>query len=293
MAIEARPIGDLPFGVRLRGVTDERLSDAGVRRRLRAALAESGLVILEDVEPSHRLQGLVGEVFGALKDYRDGAEAPAEAGRTFEVAEMVTGPDNCTIVEIGGRRLSGWMPWHFDQPYNPNPNPARVLRCGRVVPSGGLTGFLDGADLYRRLDPALRAAIEPCRVDYAFDLTLEGLRFGIPPGYRVVGRAGAARAAGAGGPVQTAAHPAVRLAPSGQKVLHVSPWMATGLVGGGDDLLEAVAQEILTLGASLGYFHQWRPSDIVIWDNLRMLHSSSGFDPAETRVMYRTTVKAA
>lgn len=39
------------------------------------------------------------------------------------------------------------------------------------------------------------------------------------------------------------------------------------------------------------YFHRWRPTDMVVWDNLRMLHSVSGHEPALPRVMHRTTVQ--
>ena len=78
-------------------------------------------------------------------------------------------------------------------------------------------------------------------------------------------------------------------------MLHVSPWMASGIHGENDiqanDLLEAVSQEISHLGRTCAYFHQWRPTDMLIWDNLRMLHSVTGCDPAFRRIMYRSTIK--
>jgi taurine dioxygenase len=294
MALTARPIGDPGFGVRIRGVSCERLDDDAARQFLREALAESGLVVLEDVDPSHRLQSLVGEVFGTLKGYRSEQTPGAAAPEPHVVTEMVTGPQNCTIVEIGGERLSGWMPWHFDQPYNPHPNPARVLRCGQSVPSGGLTGFLDGAELYRQIDPDLRAQIEQCSVRYTLNMAFKDFRFGVPADFRLVRQANGEGSNVSDDDLPNATHPAVRTSPTGHKVLHVSQWMTTGIAGrhddGGDALLDAVAHEIVRLSASLAYFHRWRPSDILVWDNLRMLHASSGFDPAQTRIMYRTTV---
>jgi len=285
MALTAAPIGNFDFGVRLDGVSSTRLQDPAVRQRLRDALAESGLVILTNVEPSDAMQLRVGEVFGRLKDY-----APGESGAQA-VAKLVTNPEDCTIVEIAGERLAGWMPWHFDQPYNAEPSTARVLRCGRRVTAGGLTGFLDGAQLYQRIDPALRARIEGCHVTYALNMAYADLRFGVPAGFRVVRQAKSADTPTPGEPVRTATQPAVRISPTGRKVLHVSPWMATGIAGGDDSLLEEVAQEIGRLSEQMAYFHDWQPSDILVWDNLRMLHSASGFEPAETRVMFRTTVQ--
>ena len=73
--------------------------------------------------------------------------------------------------------------------------------------------------------------------------------------------------------------------------------MALGVVGAGgerdargDDLLEAVSQEIRSLGRSTAYYHEWRPTDLLLWDNRRMLHSATGCDPEFTRIMCRTTV---
>ncbi|HYW17190.1 MAG TPA: TauD/TfdA family dioxygenase [Allosphingosinicella sp.] len=292
MEIDSRPIGGLPFGVRIRGVTCARLEDEEVRSFLRAALGKYGLLVLEEVELGHAAQALVGEVFGSLKDYRTDS-AQERPGRGGDVAEVVTEPGNCTVVEIAGRRLAGWMPWHFDQPYNERPNPARLLRCGRTVRSGGMTGFMDGAELYRRIDPSLRQAIEPCRVDYALDLSLHGLRFGRPAGFRIENGDSAAGAARPPAQPQRASHPAVRAVAGLGKILHLSPWMATGIHGCSDEgtLLEAVAQDIIRVSESEGYFHDWKLSDLLVWDNLRMLHASSGFDPADTRIMYRTTIK--
>lgn len=36
--------------------------------------------------------------------------------------------------------------------------------------------------------------------------------------------------------------------------------------------------------------HQWRPGDLVIWDNTGMLHHALPFDPTSQRLMHRTTL---
>jgi len=59
----------------------------------------------------------------------------------------------------------------------------------------------------------------------------------------------------------------------------------------GDALLEAVCQEINHLADVNSYHHQWRPTDMVIWDNWRVLHAVSGHPPSLERTMYRTTIK--
>jgi len=295
MTIETGSNGDHAFGARVRGISDKSLKDKGVRRHLRGLLAENGLIILEGVEPSHRLQVSVGEVFGTVKHYPADQRGKIGDEEVPGIGEMVSAPEKCTVVEVDGERLSNWMPWHFDQCYNESPNIARVLRCGRLS-AGGMTGFLDGVELYQKLDPEIRSQIETCSVTYALNLALEHLRFGRPAGFRVVRKPQVTDPAGSGADLQTATQRAVRTAATGHKVLLVSPWMATGIAGradaSGDALLEAVVQEILALSRSLAYFHTWQLSDMLVWDNLRILHSSSGTDPALTRIMYRTTVSA-
>ena len=39
------------------------------------------------------------------------------------------------------------------------------------------------------------------------------------------------------------------------------------------------------------YIHHWKPRDMVIWDNWRVLHSVNGCDPHYPRRMHRTTIK--
>ena len=38
------------------------------------------------------------------------------------------------------------------------------------------------------------------------------------------------------------------------------------------------------------YWHAWRPTDMVIWDNHRVLHGVEGCDPQYERRMQRTTI---
>ena len=87
-------------------------------------------------------------------------------------------------------------------------------------------------------------------------------------------------------------HPAIWTRPSGEKVLHVSPWQAAGIQGRenpeGNALLEALCQEIYT--KMTPYVHSWKPTDMIIWDNWRFIHSVSGHKPEYVRRMHRTTI---
>ena len=71
--------------------------------------------------------------------------------------------------------------------------------------------------------------------------------------------------------------------------------MAKGIEGredaDGEALLATVCDEIVAAAEQLSYFHRWQPTDMVIWDNWRMLHMATGCDPSYDRIMHRTTIK--
>ncbi|MDQ1159632.1 taurine dioxygenase [Sphingomonas sp. SORGH_AS 950] len=290
------PIDAHDFGARVGGLDIARLQDDTTRKQLRHLLADRGLLIIHNVEPDHILQASLSEAFGFVKAYPETESVRFRGSQVPAIGKMTSSPGAATVVEFGGRRLAGWMPWHYDQCYNDKPNCARTLRCGEQPKSGGMTGFLDGRELYRHLTEPLREAIAECEIVYQHNLSVADLRYGVPAGFRLVSLPQRQSAQPPSTP-RVASHPAIRYCTSGEPILHFSPWMATGIAGRpkpeGDALLDAIAHEIWQLADTLAYFHEWTPSDIIVWDNLRMLHSSTGHDPSESRTMFRSTIHAA
>jgi len=286
---------DLTFGARVGGVTYDNLGDDGLRRQINDLFEEYGLLILEDAEPSPRMQVAFSNVFGPLKDHPSQAVPRAGGDDLLGVIEMRHEPTSPGKYLVDGRPVSQWLPWHFDHCYTNQLNRAGVLRAVEVPPDGGLTGFVDGIALYNAISPEVRDEIEGEMVIYAMDVIMDNLRFGRPEGFveiEVADQATAVMAEFAGRP--RALHPAVWTRSSGEKVLHVSPWMAKGIEGRdgpeGEALLAAVSDEIVEKAKELSYFHRWQPTDMVIWDNWRCLHSVSGMSPDHTRCMHRTTI---
>jgi len=205
-------------------------------------------------------------------------------------------PNSGNVVELAGKRLSNWLPWHFDHCYNNELNRAGILRSVAIAAEGGRTGFADGIALYKAFPPELLAWIEGKEILYTLDTQYDTMRFGRRKDFAVIERKkmapGFEESARA---MPRAIHPAVWTRASGEKILHVSPWMSVGIVDAespeGDALLEAVCQEINHLADVNSYHHQWRPTDMVIWDNWRVLHAVSGHPPSLERTMYRTTIK--
>jgi taurine dioxygenase len=295
MTVTVQPIReDLVFGGRIVGLTLDNVGDPEVREQLNEAFEARGLLIFEDVEPTPEMQVAISTVFGPQKDHP--SSATPRVGESLGVIEIRHEPNAPGIVRLDGQLLAQWLPWHFDHCYNDELNRAGVLRAVDVPPDGGMTGFVDGIALYQAIAPEVRARIEGEKVIYAMDVVLENLRFGrperlvelsVPEGVPKVMEEYEHR--------PRAIHPAVWTRDSGEKVLHVSPWMAKGIEGFDDTeadlLLTEVCDEIVEAARDLSYLHRWEPSDMVIWDNWRILHSVSGSAPEFGRCMHRTTIK--
>ena len=295
--LDIRPLGeDVSFGVRVRGVTRAAVAEPSAREQINALFEKEGLIVFEDVEPSGEMHVALSTVFGPLKDHPSPAVQRVDGDAMLGVIDMPCKANGEGVIRIGGRPLSTWLPWHFDHCYNNELNRGGVLRAIDIPPEGGLTGFVDGIALYRALSPELRSKIEGRNVLYRMNVVMENLRFGRPADYVVLSEKPMTQEvmdAAAGMP--RAVHPAVWTRKSGEKVLHVSPWMAEGIEGDetdeGDALLDAVCREIFQKARACAYFHAWKPTDMLIWDNWRVLHGVSGHDPQYGRHMQRTTIR--
>lgn len=292
---DVRPLQEgLPFGVRIGGLTLEILQDKAIRDEIDALFVRHGMIVFEDVEQTDAMQLALSSCFGPLKEHPVKSLAMVDSDRMPGVIE-ISSKRGRGVVEVDGRQVSHWLPWHFDHCYNDELNRAGVLRSVERVEDGGITGFLDGIALYEQFPKALRDRIEGAEVIYTLATQYDALKFGRPAKYRMIEPKPTtpeflAQAAA----MPRAVHPAVWTRPTGEKCLHVSAYMSQGIVGNetpeGDALLEEVCQEINRLAETCSYHHKWRPSDMAIWDNLRMLHCVSGNNPDQERLMYRTTI---
>lgn len=294
---DVRPLQeDLSFGIRIGGLTRAQAEEPSIRAEVEAMFVERGMIVFEDVEQTDEMQIAISTIFGPLKEHPVKSLARVDSERMPGVIELHTKPHSGGVVEVNGKRVSHWLPWHFDHCYNDELNRAGVLRAVTIVDEGGITGFMDGIALYEAFPEDLRARIEGKEVLYTLSTQYDHLRFGVPAQYRMIEpkpSSDAFKAQAAAMP--RAIHPAVLTRPTGEKVLHVSQYMAEGLVGmenaEGDALLDEVCHAIAGLAGRCSYHHKWRPTDMVIWDNTRMLHAVSGNRPEDERLMYRTTIK--
>jgi taurine dioxygenase len=292
-SINIRPLqDDLNFGARVTGIDWITIEDQAVRTQLNQLFEERGVIVFEDIEPSSKMQVAISTVFGPLKEHPVKVVPRVDGEALPGVIELKANPETGAIVEVDGQIRTSWQPFHFDHCYNNELNRAGVLRSVVTPPEGGYTAFADGIQLYEALSPELRQAIEDKRVIYTLDLFYANQRFGLPRDFHQLqpmadnGLMEIARS------LPRAIHPAVWSRRSGEKVLHVSGYMSVGLEGHedpeGDALLQAVCMEIRDKAKP--YVHKWKPTDMVIWDNWRVLHEAYGVDPKYQRCIHRTTI---
>ncbi|MBV1918197.1 MAG: TauD/TfdA family dioxygenase [Sphingomonadaceae bacterium] len=291
-AIDVQPLDPgLSFGSSVAGVTDEALDDEGVRTRLRRLLDERGVIVCRNVEQTSAMQVKLSEVFGPLKDHPVYAVDRADRDNLPGVIVITAGPE-ASIVEIDGKPLVTWQPWHFDHAYNNEMMYAAVLRSLKTPKDGGDTAFADGTQIYDDMDPAIRAKAEELNVLYNLDLRFGRQRFGLPRTFNLVKEHGnAISEENENG--RCSVHPAVWSRPNGKKVFHMCAYGCRGLEGDRSDEAFARLAEVWNEAERVMkvYTHKWEHGDMVIWDNLRVLHEATGSNPEEEREIHRTTIK--
>ena len=295
---------DLSFGSEVRGLDWSNIDEEDTRKRLRDLFVERGLIVFKDMEPTAKMQVAVSKIFGELKDHptkstpRDDETGDEAQGVIDMFHEGSDDPDLVAgIVLKDGMRLARYAPWHFDHCYNDELNYAGVLRSPVNAPAGerGRTGFMDGIELYRQFPKDLLARIEGKNIIYTLDTRLSKQKYAVdfePLGDlpQVIDLLKEVAI------FPRAMHPAVWQRETGEKVLHAAAWMAVGVehdeTPEGDALFDEVCKEMTRLGqGSSAYWHQWEPTDMVIWDNHRMLHAVEGCDPKYDRRTIRSTIK--
>jgi taurine dioxygenase len=277
---------DLPFGARVNGLDMAAVADKGLRAELRDVFERRGVVVFEDTDRSTELHLALSEVFGPLAHHALTEDKSAKP-------KVVNLDQKQDVIEIAGEELAAYLPWHFDACYTEKLNRAAILRPVSIPPEGGMTGFADGIQLYEAISSELRDAFEDRKIIYHARLMFTHQRFAPPPGRWISLSDGAAELIERCEDTRRSVHPAIWRRASGEKVLHVSPWQAAGILGEetpeGDALLEALCQEIYA--KMTPYWHKWRLTDMVLWDNQRFIHAVSGNERRYARHMQRATIE--
>ena len=190
------------------------------------------------------------------------------------------------VVEKGvaiGSLGSGEAVWHTDMSYLADPPKASALYALEVPEAGGDTMFCTMYGAWEALPPALQTRIVGLQVKHDGTYNSGGyVREGVTP-------TGDPRTA------PGTLHPLVRTHPeTGRHGLYLGRRRNAYIEGLPLEESDSLLDEIWAYATDvrLTWRHQWRASDLVLWDNRCTMHRRDAFDPAARRVMHRTQVRA-
>jgi len=298
MAVTIRNLGDqYSWGSRVSGVTWDNIHDEALRADMQQLFRDRGVIVFEDMEPTPKMQVELSKVFGPLKDHPTKSTPRADPDLDPGVIDMHRPPrgdpgHNHGLVEVNGKVVESFIPWHFDHTYNDELNYAGVLRAVIAAPVDGRTGFTCGIELYKAMNPALLAKIEQLNAIYTLDVRLTQIKYGRY--FKTFGDTEVMAGNVAESSIfPRSIHPMIWQRPSGEKVVHFCGFSAVGIEGHenaeGDALFDEAMHDLIRNVNP--YWHDWKPTDMLIWYNHRILHAVEGCDPQYERRMHRTTIK--
>ncbi|HEY1241974.1 MAG TPA: TauD/TfdA family dioxygenase [Bryobacteraceae bacterium] len=177
---------------------------------------------------------------------------------------------------------AGEAVWHTDMSYLEIPPKASMLYALETPPEGGNTYFCDMYAAYESLPGALRERISGLTLKH--DATYNS------GGYVRQGMNAVDDAVNSPGIY----HPLVLTHPeTGRRALYLGRRRNAYIGGLSLADSEALLDELWT-SATLDEFtwcHQWRPGDLVLWDNRCTMHRRDSFDSSLRRILHRTQIK--
>jgi taurine dioxygenase len=189
------------------------------------------------------------------------------------------------VIEAGkpiGNLGAGEAVWHADMTYVDVPPKAAILYALEVPPAAGNTYFADMFAAYETLQEHLKKAAEGKIAVHDASRNSAGL---LRKGYKEV--TDVRDAVGA-------RHPLVRTeAKTGRKALFLGRRPNSYVVGldlgESEALLDALWAHATQPQFAFG--HEWQIGDLLMWNNLSVLHRRDPFDANSRRVMHRTQIK--
>ena len=189
------------------------------------------------------------------------------------------------VVEKGvaiGSLGAGEAVWHTDMSYLDDPPMASMLYAIEIPPKGGNTGFCNMYSAYEALPDALKRRVAGLCIKHDGTYNSGGyLREGVTATDDPRSSPGAV-------------HPLVCTHPeSGRRCLYLGRRRNAYLLGLDLAESEALLDQLWSYATrdEFTWYNNWRPGDLVLWDNRCTMHRRDPFDPAARRIMHRTQIK--
>jgi len=245
---------------------------------IEAAFRRASVLVFPDQRITDDQQIAFSERFGDLETTKVGTVGAGSKLITLSNMDadgaVVPPTDRQILVNRANRR------WHADSSFKPVPAKASMLSARIIPSSGGNTEFICMRAVYDALPADLKRAAENKIVvhDFAYSraqidptMVTDAERAAVPPVRQAMV---IDHGDGIGKSLYLGAHAA--------RVEGLDEAEGRALI---DELMAFATQERFI------YSHQWRPHDLLLWDNRSVLHRATPFESAsEKRLMVRTTI---
>jgi taurine dioxygenase len=259
------------IGALVEGVDLSQPLEESTKQQLRHLLDENCIVLIRGQSLSEEQLAIAGTWVGTLA--KRGRPSTVRRESNPYITKVSNIRENGVLI---GSLPDGEMLFHADSAFNEFPHRASFLFAIEIPSVGGNTCFANMYRAYDMLPEALKQKLEGKHATQLYDYAT------YEKSDREAGRSN----------VRSAVHPVVIVHPaSKRKVLYISRLMTRKIEeldqAESDDLIA----ELLTYAEhpSIVYEHQWRPGDLLVWDNLSSTHARTDFSPAERRLLLRGT----
>ncbi len=268
------------LGAEIAGLDLAAALDAGTVEGIKAAWDEHLVLLFRRQKMSDPDLLTFSRHFGELDP-----PGPNPYGITFlpefpeiNVISNVKDTDNRPIGNLG----AGEAVWHADMTYIETPPKAAILYALEVPVGQGDTYFANMAAAYEDLPADLKAAVEGRLAIHDAAHNSAGM---LRRGYEEVSD-----------PRQTpgAQHPLVREDPAtGRRALFLGRRPHAYVLGLEPAASDALLDRLWAHATQPKYtwVHKWQTGDLLMWQNLWVLHRRDGFDANARRILHRTQIK--
>ncbi len=275
--MEVRPLG-VSFGVEIKALNLSTPLDRATLESVNTAFVDNAVVCFRDQSfsgPAAMLDAVA--KLGCPM-------APVTATYRLPGFETIEALTNHAVDKRSGDTtpLKRGGSWHTDHSNLEQPPKATVLYAIKVPAEGGNTEFVNLQLAYAALDPSLKTQLRGRSAFHAY-LSRRAPR-------KLLTRTPEEEQGSSG-----CWQPLVREHPeTGRPGLYLNPMRCDAVNGmsqaAGDELLDQLYNHCEQ--ARFQYSHEWRPGDVLMWDNRSVLHRATfDFDQSKRRYLHRIMLK--
>lgn len=176
--------------------------------------------------------------------------------------------------------------WHSDSSFLERPPTYTLLHSIEVPSTGGQTLFIDMNKAYRRLSLHLKNVVDSGHGIFSYRPSYEAKRARNSDRRPLTPEEEAS--------LKDVQHPLKLIHPRTQEpALYVNEAHTIGIVGMCESESKAIIGQLLACCYCCGpdYIHEWRPNDLLIWDNRSVIHRGTVHSAEEVRYIRRISIQ--